>query len=515
MVLCGLAAFAVGAPAKAAWLKAETDRFIVYGDAEEGQLRQYATKLSAFDQILRLYNPAAGTDLPVRKFEVFLVRSHSEMERLQPGLPQTIAGFYRAAPRETFAIGMTTSAGVSADEVLLHEYAHHFMLENFPAPYPMWFVEGWADYFCTAKITPSGFQVGAPDANRVAWLFLQSGTSSTGTILPNQSGNWLPIGTLLTKRPYETGSPVLFYSQAWLLTHYMFDTSERAAQLNKATLAIAKGGDPVKAMEAATGMTADQLTAELRRYRKIHVSNFSGSPGPQPKVTVTPMPEARVDFMLDRLRIFAADLTQPDVRYLADIRARAGKAPQDEFAQLTLALAEYAFGDPAAGEAIVKAALDAHTDDIDALAIGGLGNMVAGDRPKRKAVDFYRAARPYLAKAYGLDKSDYRTLFAYAAGRGLEPTYPNDNDLNALLEAHALAPSVQDISLWAGAALMKRDRSDEAKPLLAAVANDPHDTGLARVARDVLAGKSLAEAFAAANAEAAAKAKPAAARRGL
>jgi hypothetical protein len=51
-------------PAHAAWYKAETDRFIVYGAASEATVRDYAAKLQTFDSILRMFHPSTAARAP-------------------------------------------------------------------------------------------------------------------------------------------------------------------------------------------------------------------------------------------------------------------------------------------------------------------------------------------------------------------------------------------------------------------------------------------------------------------
>jgi len=481
-VLVGaLCAVVCAGSARAEWFRAETDRFIVYGDVDQQALRDYAVRLSKFDQVLRIYAPTKSKDPPARKFEAYLVRGHGGLARVQPGLPETVGGFYFAGLQAVFAIGMTQPYGVtSKDVVLFHEYAHHFMLENFPAAYPTWFVEGWADYFSTVKFTPEGFEVGGYELARAAWL---------------SHGDWTPIRNLL-RNPDRNTNVGMFYAQAWLLTHYMYDDQTRASQLNSAMRAIGKGADPVKAIEEATGASADHLAGQLRGYRQIHISRFGGQPGPAPVVTVTPIPQAEGELRLDQLRLAVANVKKGDAGFLRDLKARAAKAPGDERLQLTAAEAEYVYGDPAAGDAIAERFLSANGDDVQALATAGLGEVRAAERfPDRKTA-LYRAARASLIKAYQLDKSDYRVLFAYALSRSVEPAYPNDNDVNALLEARNLAPSVAEISLWAGDALMRRGEKDVAMGVLAAIANSPHNEHMAKAAHAVMDGKSLQQALA-------------------
>ncbi len=480
--VAALAALAFATAARADWHKAETDLFVVYGNVREDALREYAVKLTNFDRVLRLYAPPAKDAPPLHKLDVYVLRDHGDLAQIAPHLASGIVGFYAASPQAVFAAVTTPPGLTSKDEVLFHEYAHHYMLENFPAPYPGWFVEGWADYFATTKFTATGFDVGGYDLGRVSVLARQE---------------WLPLEAVLSKAPDQTQNVFQFYSQAWLLTHYMYDDPQRRDQLNTATQAIAHGADPVKAMEQATGLSVRDLTGKLRNYRQIHISRATGaSLGPDPTVTMTVVPDSVGDFLLDRLRIAGADWKKPDAGYLRDLKARALKTPDSEFAQLTLASAEYVYGDPAAGDAIAQRYIDAHADDIEALRVAGLGRMTAAERFKDRRDDFYRRARAVLIQAYAIDKDDYRVLFAYARSRAIEAAYPNDNDLNALLAARTLGPSVQEISLMTGAALMRRGQAERAKLILAAVANNPHAGRMAKVARAVMDGKSLEDAIA-------------------
>ena len=60
---------------------------------------------------------------------------------MNPNVGETVAGFYAARDEDIFAVALRGGMG---DDVLLHEYAHHFMMQNFASTYPAWFVEGFA-----------------------------------------------------------------------------------------------------------------------------------------------------------------------------------------------------------------------------------------------------------------------------------------------------------------------------------------------------------------------------------
>ena len=77
---------------------------------------------------------------------------------------------------------------LSANAVLQHEYAHHFMFSSWPgAAFPSWFIEGFAEFHATAVVdTDGGVVLGAPPQYRAQSIL---------------NGNWLPLDKLLVAEP--------------------------------------------------------------------------------------------------------------------------------------------------------------------------------------------------------------------------------------------------------------------------------------------------------------------------
>src|SRR5690554_7795799 len=86
----------VAAPAKADWLRAESERFIVYSDGDERTLRQYVQKLETFDRVLRLWIAAdlSLDEAPPRPLPIYLVGNHRELARVVPGATEILQGIY-------------------------------------------------------------------------------------------------------------------------------------------------------------------------------------------------------------------------------------------------------------------------------------------------------------------------------------------------------------------------------------------------------------------------------------
>jgi hypothetical protein len=447
-------------PAQARWLRAESEKFVVYSEGSEKMIREFATKLTNYDKVLRLFNPAARNKKPDTKVQVFLLRDVGALKHVSSRLPKYSLGFYTAMNEGVFAFAVKDSS-LGDDAVLFHEYAHHFMLENFPTAYPAWFVEGWAEYFMTTEIDGAKIKVGGYSPARAYGIFNRT---------------WLPMDQVLSQTTNETQPEKrdVYYAQAWLLMHYMRSDNTRAAQLDKASRAIAQGEAPVKAFQDATGLTMEQLTQALKKYNKLAAFGATLSDVSPPAMTVTEMPPSADALLLDNQRLILTSTGRVDANFLADVRRKAARYPGDAFAERTLARAEFVMGDVAAGEAVMKRRLDAKSDDAEDLLLSGRGQIFAGlrDPPQREAR--FRAARPLLAKAYALNQRDFRTLYAYGFSRSIEPGFPTDNDLAALLEARALAPAVTELSARAGLALLQKGRREDAATVLAVVINNPH-----------------------------------------
>jgi hypothetical protein len=463
-------------PAYAAWSRAETDRFIIYADGGEEVVREYARKLHAFDAMLRTLHLKDAARRPGHKLEVFLVGSGERLRRVNPHADPDLRGFYSTGPARLFAIA-TTGEGATADEVLFHEYAHHFLLENFSAAYPAWFVEGWAEYFMTAEIGRGQVKVGGYNESRVNALL---------------NAEWEPLEEVL-RRPVAEIPPdrrYLFYAQAWLLVHYMQGAPERAAQLERIVVALAAGAEPVQAFREIGGLDTPQLVAAMRAYRKprrlvVQVSTAA------PAAVVTSLSEAEGEFHLDRLRLACQPPNGLDGAWLEDLRRRAAAHSGERLAALALAEAEFALGDAQVGEAVIARRLAAQPDDAEVLRVGGLGQLAAGLRAPEERTARFRAARAYFERAMSLGGPDYRALLGYAQSRTVEPDFPDHRDLDLLLQARALAPSVATVSLAAGMALIRRGEWEQAALVLAPLANAPHGGEAAVQARALLAGRSL------------------------
>jgi hypothetical protein len=471
------------------WIKAESPNFVVYSDVSGDVVKRHVETLELFDAVLHM-KLGAKSDAPApRKLPIYLVSKQRSLKKARPGASESLAGFYSASRDDIFAIAVFERHDMS---VLLHEYTHHFMLAKFPYGYPSWLVEGYAEYFMTFEQKGNLLSVGDYNRNRASWL---------------QHETWLPYEEVLAARPHQMrrGEDVaMYYAQSWALTHYMVSDPGRNRQLSAYLQKIGSGGDPVKSMSEATGLSMSELGKSVRRhmmslpYQTIKVSDLR-----LPPVTVAKLPASADDVLLLTLRVMSdsgvdgdEDETDGPV-LLADARAAAAKHPGDRLAELLLARAEAKLGDRAIADRLLRGRLEADPQDAEALQLlAEIRLQAADDAADAKTADALRAeARSFAGRAYRSDPNRYQVLLAYGEGRRSVAGFPTDNDLKVYIDALDLAPQVADVRVQAAQVLALHDRYADAAAVLRPVVYDPHaGAGLEPVRRLLAAYEAKAAA---------------------
>ncbi|OYQ36100.1 hypothetical protein CHU93_01165 [Sandarakinorhabdus cyanobacteriorum] len=151
----------------AAWRVAESPHFRVFGEMSADQLRQRAELLEDYRNLLGMFTTARVDD-SAPKLTVYLV------DRIADAVPfgkigSDVAGFYSASDGGIVAYAMKGEFGQST---LLHEYAHHHMFAGTGQSYPAWYVEGFAEYFMTARFSPTRVDFGLVERGRIYALSL-------------------------------------------------------------------------------------------------------------------------------------------------------------------------------------------------------------------------------------------------------------------------------------------------------------------------------------------------------
>ena len=460
------------APLLAQWQVAETAHFRLHGEIDPQTLAERAVLLEDFHALLvraTSRTPPAGAP----RLDVFLVGSISDMPPRQK-LPPGAAGYYLADAGRISAVTLADppggQRGLSAPELLLHEYAHHFMAGAGRFAYPAWYVEGFAEYFATARFGERRVTLGQASPTRKDAL---------------EAGRWLPMETLLARSPdlSRGQDAAMFYAQSWLLTHYMFRTPGARQPFAVYLRAQAAGMDPVQAFRTHIEDDLPGFEAMLRRYLKTQASfsTFERLSGQRPAVRVSALPPGSGQLLPLLIQMEHGGAGPDSAAMLAAVRERVGAAPTDAFARRTLALAELEAGHPATAARLLDGLLAEQPDDADLLrwrALAAKAERTPGSQAQ---------ALGYLVRALSAAPDDWRVLHAYArlhrGPGGAMPTHA----LDALLKAHTLAPQVSEIVLDSALALSQAGRLPEAARVLEPLAWAPHGGPAADIAQRMLA----------------------------
>ena len=483
-------------PAQADWLRAESPNFIVYGELPEEELRQRVERLEQFDQAMRFLSgikePAVG-----RKPEVYLVRT-AQIDDVMRGDADGILGFYKATTDAAAFVATTEEVAASnsvnglrvqvrrvyltADSVLQHEYAHHFMFQHFNAAHPAWYREGFAEYVSTVEIKPEGMLLGKAQYGRASDL-----------------RNWVSARRFL--QVDAKSSPEDLYSsyvQGWITTHYFYSSVEMNRSLTKYLQAINQGEAPEAALKASVGMTFEEFDRAVRAYiDNVKLRQFPGWKPQALTVEVSPVSAGRAAVLFDDLGV-RLQLGGQEARVKALRQARA-RFPQDQDVAIALARALVASNQTGEVEALLTGVADSAdvlTIRADALLLQAsqTEDAAAKDAKKLQASQTEDAAakeakklqaRKLYARANKLDPMHVASLAGYAETLP-DADQVSENALNIRMLAHGLAPQVSDLTIRAAFYLMKAARHEEAAELLQPVAFNAHAGENARYAAALL-----------------------------
>jgi hypothetical protein len=461
------------APAQAAWLRAESENFIVFSEMSEARLREKVKVLEDYNQLLRR---VSGTTAPAspNKLRLYLVRGLDELRQVSR-VQSTVAGFYSARPSGIAAFADTAVDGTD-DHVIFHEYAHHFMMQYHPTAYPPWYIEGFAEYMMTARFTERHAEFGQASRLRASWLADRSA--------------WLPLERIL----FESGDiasaegPSRYYAQSWVLTHYLLNDRARIAQLGNYFERLNRGEEPRPAFQAAFGKTPAQVGRDVQNYAfggMTYLRMDRASIAQTPRIEITRLPASADDLLLLQASILVGG--QEPEQLLARVRRAAARHAGDPYAQRVLAAAEVFHGDGAAAERLLTPLIAASPDDAELLYLRGMRDLLAARDADGNRAMLFRRARVWFARAHRADANHYQTLYRYAQTYTDEREFLSDNNAEILLLAHNLAPQVGEIRLNAAAMLLARREFDLAEDLLVPLASTAHGNSGSSVARELLA----------------------------
>ena len=465
-------------PAHAEWRRATSRHFIVYSQGSANELKESATALERYDQLLRLMS-IAKPDETSPPLTVFMVSGAGELIS-QRGA----AGFYTVGPLGPVAVATritdfyATDNDFTAQVVLFHEYAHHYMLQNYTAAYPGWFVEGYAELLG-------------------ATTFDKDGSANVGNVaryrLADLHGDvTVPVRDLLADDPdaRKDRAVYAYYSEAWLLTHYLVFNDARSPQLHRYLGLVSEGMKSMEAAEQAFG-NVGKLIGEYRSYRNspglpgVHISQKDAPPIGEIKVET--LPPAAQALVWDRL-LYMRNLRGNEASNIAaDLAKRAAAAPKDAETLDLLWRFQLAADNINGADKTADALLALQPKNGQALLGKGLIAMRRLESAKDNSPPKWAAARRYIVDASEAQVDNAEILFAYYQSFVRAQLPPTASAKLGLLRAFEIEPQSSLYRLTLAGSLIGDRRYAEARIVLKPAAFSVHDPQSAATAKKMLA----------------------------
>jgi tetratricopeptide (TPR) repeat protein len=456
--------------ARADWLEVSSDHFVIYADQSEKELRRFAERLERFHAAMAiLFKLEEQKPSPSNRVTIYVVANQTKVRKLADSNNRYLAGFYKPRAGGTVAVvpkldRSSYTFELSSESILYHEYAHHFLYGLTARVFPRWFVEGYAEFFASARFKPDGsVGLGAPALHRAPELVHARG---------------VPIRRLLefdggadpSKTSYDS-----FYGQSWLLFHYLMFEPARSGQLVQYEKLLSAGKPALEAATSAFG-DLDRLEKDLDRYQERREMSYLSVGSKAIKIgaisvrTLRPGETAMMPMRIQSRLGVDSDEAQallPEARRVAALHA------DDPAVLASLAAAEYDAGDDDAAIAAADAALAINPSEIDAHIQKGyaLYSKAKRDGAPKEA---WQEARSQFVRANKVENDHPIPLFWYYLTFAVQGETPTKNAVAGLEWAMELAPFDPTLR-WAVAQQMIADqRLEDAARTLAPLAYSPH-----------------------------------------
>ncbi|MEE4199367.1 hypothetical protein [Erythrobacter sp.] len=479
-VFAFLVAFLVADPASARWYEASSDNFVIYADDSEKDIREFAQYLERYHAAMELLTGReVDKPSPSNRVTIFAVGGERDIRRLTGS--RFVAGFYvpRAGASRAFVQDIRNRNGNSLDfsmTILLHEYAHHFLLSQSRFAMPRWLNEGAAEFFASASFERDGsVWIGRPAEHRSGELFYAANIKVPELLTYGADGE--------DRRDARDA----FYGRSWLLYHYLTFADDRKGQLQEYQRAIVAGEGPLEAGRTAFG-DLDRLQDDLDSYLRQRRINALKLPpewisiGP---IKIRELPEGEAAMMDLRIRSQRGVDRAEATELVIEARRVAAQYPNDPGVLTALAEAEYDVGEDDAAIRAADAAIALDPTRANAYVQKGYAMFRKAGDAEDEAAAYDEAMAPFAA-LNAIENDHPLPLIYYYRSYAERGAQPPENARHALERAAELAPF--DQALWFNVAMMQlqEGKIELARQSLQPLAGDPHGSSQAEQARRLL-----------------------------
>lgn len=468
--------------AHARWLEASSTHFIVYANDSENNIRRFSEYLERYHSALSILTGAeAITPSPSNRVTVFVVNTVREVRKISGDDDKNLAGFYIPRAGASLAIIPQVDAKTGTADfsmvILLHEYAHHFMISGSNFAMPRWLSEGGAEFFASASFShDGGISLGRPAGHRAAELMLAPDVTAEALLDP-------AIYERKKKRSYDA-----FYGKSWLLYHYLAFEDSRKGQMTQYIKLLTEGAGAREAALTAFGDFA-VLEKELDKYlRQPRMKLLSLKPqiletGP---VTVRALREGEAAMIPVRIRSQRGVNSEMADDLLPQARQIAARYPNDPAVLAALAEAEHDAGNDKEAIAAADAALALDKGQVNAYVQKGYSLFrIARDADNQE--EAYKQARAPFITLNHLENDHPLPLYYFYLSYERQGKDAPEIAMQGLRRATELAPFDDGLRMTYASALIRSGKSAQAREQLKLIAYAPHGGDMADIAARMIA----------------------------
>jgi hypothetical protein len=285
-LLAWLVLWLASAPAAAAdWLTAETDEFVVLGDARPREINHVLEGLQIYRHVAGRFYPALLKAAPY-KARIFVLRPSSFAKfTKQSG---RIAGFVMPGD---FSMDIVVEASsnnwMNSAVIVQHELTHFYLHLNYNRNLPVWFDEGLADFFSTIDFQGRRARIGIQPAMRHFALQVEP---------------WIPLERMFatdrSSREYRDHRLAgAFYAQSWLLTHYLLmgGDADANSRVERMFRGLDVNIDLPRVIEQVFGSDWPEFEKKIRRYGAANIKRYSYFEAPKEALQLPPLAQANTE----------------------------------------------------------------------------------------------------------------------------------------------------------------------------------------------------------------------------
>lgn len=494
LIFC-IAALAFPRPILAAWHEAGGEHFVIYSDQKGSTIQRFAERLEVYHAAMALlFRNSPETPSPSNRVTVFVVSSEAHVRKLAGLKSRYAAGIYlpNAGNIVTIVPRLKTGGGkydLNPETLLRHEYAHHFMFNISNRAYPLWFQEGFAEFYASGRFERDGTIILGGVANHRAYELAAS--------------RKVPIELLLDTAAYrknKSGGYDQFYGRSWLLYHYLTFDDARRGQMDDYLALLANGSSELDAARQAFG-DLDELDNDLDQYAKSKRLKAFGIPPSKLKTTpvsIRRLSEAEAAIMPIVMESRTGVDEEEAKEVVVEARSIAAKYPDHPAVLEALAEAEFDAGYDAQAIAAADRALALDPKRVRAQ----IQKIYAEARSAETANDqtaAWRAVRSQVVAANSIENDHPIPLIQYYLSYRSSGSRPPQIAIDGLQRALQLAPFDQGLRMTLSAQYMQDKQYAAAAATLRPVAYNPHRGPLTEMAEELLELAEKAEEKQAAN----------------